>query len=77
VSKRTLTLAFPLEKEGKGLKNTFTPHYALLSLSRNMDAFAIAALISLVRKSEPELVAAQVAQAGSQAIILTRMVSAI
>ena len=64
VSKRTLTLASPLEKEGKGVKNTFTPHYALYPSAEVFYTFAIAALISFLRKSEPELLAAQLAYVG-------------
>ncbi len=64
VSKRTLTLASPLEKEGKGVKNTFTPHYALLSLSRSVLHLRHRSPDFFLRKSEPELLAAQLAYVG-------------
>jgi hypothetical protein len=64
VSKRTLTLAVPLEKKGKDVKNTFTPHYALLSFSRSVLHLRHRSLISFLRKSEPELLAEQLAYVG-------------
>ena len=74
VSKTTLTLAFPFEKKEK-MSKTPSPHIMHSYPSAEvLHTFAIAALISFLRKSEPELLAAQLAYVGLGSNILTRMV---